>query len=237
MNACNTHTTATLSEDEQRDLAWYEIVIEESLAKFYDVGQALKEIHDGRLYRTGGATWESYCVERWGFCRRHADNLIKAARIVSSVRASQSGASGSGPLPGSERVARALGKAPKEQQAAVWDALVTAAPDGEQPTAAAIEQLLADGFADLSPENQLELLAEQAAERREKVRHLEKPDEQTARENRTSKHLLKAANAATHLPEHYESWRQRLAELRRDFEVLRAGGLAVFPPGATLGAS
>ena len=51
-------------------LAECEAVIERGQQTFIEVGQALMEIRDSRLYRETHATFEAYCNERWGWTRR-----------------------------------------------------------------------------------------------------------------------------------------------------------------------
>jgi len=52
------------------------------LATFVEVGQALMKIRDARLYRETHETFESYCRERWGWSRRHANRTIQAAEVA-----------------------------------------------------------------------------------------------------------------------------------------------------------
>lgn len=58
-----------------------EEVIDRGLAAFVEVGQALLEIRDSRLYLESHATFEDYCRERWGRGRRWAYQLIEAAEV------------------------------------------------------------------------------------------------------------------------------------------------------------
>ncbi len=53
-----------------------ERVIERGLNTFVEVGAALLEIRDGRLYKNDYSTFEDYCRERWGFTRMRATQLI-----------------------------------------------------------------------------------------------------------------------------------------------------------------
>jgi hypothetical protein len=50
-----------------------------------DVGLALGEIRDGRLYRNNFSSFEEYCQRRWEFKRGKADYLIAAARICRQI--------------------------------------------------------------------------------------------------------------------------------------------------------
>lgn len=62
-------------------LSELEATIERGLATFVEVGQALLEIRDSRLYRDSHGTFEDYCRERWGFNRQRASQLIQASEV------------------------------------------------------------------------------------------------------------------------------------------------------------
>ncbi len=67
----------------QRTLAELETVIERGQQTFVEVGQALMEIRDGRLYSEQGyPTFEEYCQRRWGWSRVTAYRHIQAAEII-----------------------------------------------------------------------------------------------------------------------------------------------------------
>jgi len=59
-----------------------EQIIERGKDTFVEVGLALTEIRDKKLYRRDYDTFQAYCQERWDFTRRRADQLIKAADTV-----------------------------------------------------------------------------------------------------------------------------------------------------------
>ena len=50
-----------------------------------DVGNALREIREARLYRVLYGTFEVYCQERWAMRQQNADRLIRAAAVVEVV--------------------------------------------------------------------------------------------------------------------------------------------------------
>ena len=65
-----------------------ETVIERGLATFVEVGQALREIRDSRLYRDRGYDrFEDYCDQRWRprLSRDYAYKLIEAAATVEAM--------------------------------------------------------------------------------------------------------------------------------------------------------
>lgn len=63
-----------------------EAVIQAGLATFIEVGNALTEIREHKLYRAQGfKTFEDYCAERWQFTDRRARQLMEAAEIGTIV--------------------------------------------------------------------------------------------------------------------------------------------------------
>jgi len=63
-------------------LAELEAVVERGLTTFVEVGRALMEIRDSRLYRASHATFEMYCAERWHFTASRGRQLISAAEVA-----------------------------------------------------------------------------------------------------------------------------------------------------------
>jgi hypothetical protein len=66
-------------------LAECEARIEAGLPTFIDVGNAIREIRDERLYRENFDTFEEYCRERWGWGRSYVNKQIEAANTVELV--------------------------------------------------------------------------------------------------------------------------------------------------------
>jgi hypothetical protein len=70
----------------ERDrLAELEQIVERGLLTFREVGAALLEIRERRLYRGTHATFEGYCRERWLISKRHANRLVQASAIAELV--------------------------------------------------------------------------------------------------------------------------------------------------------
>jgi hypothetical protein len=74
-----------LTAPERQRLAELEAVIERGLDTFAEVGRALLEIRDARLYRETHATFEAYLRERWGMSRQRGYQLMDAARVSTIV--------------------------------------------------------------------------------------------------------------------------------------------------------
>lgn len=92
--------------DKRDRLGELETVIERGLTTFVEVGNAIREIRDSRLYKDSHDTFEKYCRERWGWSRRHANRQIEAANTVEILGPT-------GPNP-NERQIRAIAPLAKE---------------------------------------------------------------------------------------------------------------------------
>ncbi len=68
-----------------RSLAELEGIIERGLTTFVEVGSALMEIRDRKLYLGQYKTFDAYCRGRWGFQRTRAYQLMSAAEVVMST--------------------------------------------------------------------------------------------------------------------------------------------------------
>jgi hypothetical protein len=73
-----------LARAERARLAELEAVVARALATFIEVGLALDEIRDRRLYRATRGTFAAYCAERWGFSRLRGYRLIRAAELAAA---------------------------------------------------------------------------------------------------------------------------------------------------------
>jgi len=114
-----------------RTLDACERVIEHGIETFIEVGQALLEIRDQRLYRETHATFEEYCKERWRWGRKYVDKQIAAASVASNLTPI-------GVVPGNEAQVRPLVSLAPEVQREVWS---TVTANGSQPT---MKQVMAE---------------------------------------------------------------------------------------------
>ncbi len=121
-----------ISMDESRDLIALEKRIEKGLQTFLEVGQALIEIRDRKLYRLEHSTFADYCKTKWKMSDRRARQLMDASEVVTAI--SKSGTI----VPKTESQARPLAALPVAERAEVWNAAVAASPNG-QPTAKAVQ--------------------------------------------------------------------------------------------------
>ncbi|GAX45238.1 hypothetical protein NIES4075_62590 [Tolypothrix sp. NIES-4075] len=114
-----------LSEVEALELRRLEARVELGLKAFWEIGQALSQIRDKRLYRETHKTFEEYCITRWEMSRRSAYQLIGAAIVVENVRNCAQ------ILPLNEAQARPLVALPPEQQREAWKTAVSTAANGK----------------------------------------------------------------------------------------------------------
>jgi hypothetical protein len=106
--------------DKRDRLGDLEEVIERGLTTFVEVGNAIREIRDSKLYKEAHDTFEAYCLERWGWSRAKGYQMIEAATTVQAMSTVVDT-----PIP-NERVARELTplKGDPETMNRVWVAVV-----------------------------------------------------------------------------------------------------------------
>lgn len=114
-----------MNELEKTRLTECESIIEHGMKTFVEVGTALIEIRDSRLYHTEYSTFEDYCRERWGMSRPKAYQLIDAAGVVNNLSTMVD------IVPINERQARPLTKLEPEQQREAWTRAIETAPEGK----------------------------------------------------------------------------------------------------------
>ncbi len=128
-------TSHSLSRDDRARLTELERVVEAGLATFIEVGEALAQIRDQRLYEATHRTWESYLDDRWsGLSRSYAHRLIAAAGVAAVLPPGNTT-----PAPTTEAQVRPL-TALRDDPTAVtdaWQEAVTAA-GGATPTPALV---------------------------------------------------------------------------------------------------
>jgi hypothetical protein len=122
-----------MSVHESRRLAELEKVIARGKQTFVEVGLALAEIRDLRLYKREYAGFEEYCREKWGWEKRYTQYVIAGAEAVKSLP------EGMCTLVHHETAARELAKVEPAQRAGVVQEIVNS---GRPVTAAEIKRRL-----------------------------------------------------------------------------------------------
>ncbi|HEV7378021.1 MAG TPA: hypothetical protein VGN95_25295 [Pyrinomonadaceae bacterium] len=126
-----------LTTPETAQLEAHEATIKQGLETFYEVGNALLAIRDGRLYRRDFKTFEEYCRSKWGMVASRARQLIGAAGVAANLEGVTN------VTLSNESQARALASLASETQQLVWEYAVKAAPvvdDEPKVTAAHIRK-------------------------------------------------------------------------------------------------
>lgn len=115
----DTSQLAALSSEEKAELARHENTLQQVQQAQLDAGRALRAIHKQRLYRESHATFEDYCLDRWGIKRQQAYRLIDAVEVIDSLHEA-----GVTPLPTCEGQTRHLKSLKLPDRIAVWETLV-----------------------------------------------------------------------------------------------------------------
>ena len=145
---------APLTHHEERRLHECEVIITEGLNTFMEVGQALAEINNRRLYRSDFKTFEAYAHQRWGIKRQRAYELMGASEVSRNLSEI------SDILPAKESHAATLLKLSPEEQRAAWQEIIAEAGDDiGSLTASRIKRKVSDRLnrnstSELSPEEQ-----------------------------------------------------------------------------------
>ena len=115
-----------LAPQEKNRLQELEGTIKTNLKAFYEVGSALAEIRDSRLYRETHKTFEDYCRDRWDMKRDYAYKMIASSNVYKNLDVDNCIHK-----PFTESQARPLTKLEPEQQVEAWQQAVETAPDGK----------------------------------------------------------------------------------------------------------
>jgi hypothetical protein len=111
----------TLTPKERHLLYECEAVIEKHIQTFYEVGKALMEISDKKLYREEYPTFAEYCKTRWNLERTRAYQIMGGYKIAENVDDRRH----------SEYTLRPLARFTPEQQKEIYWKALEQAPDGK----------------------------------------------------------------------------------------------------------
>lgn len=129
--------TDFLTKAEHSRFEKLEARIDAGLQSFFDVGSALLEIRDNRLYRQDFFTFKDYCQERWDLSRPYAYQLMDATVIREQLKEQ-----GVATLPQNERQVRPLSrlKTPEERVQAWEQATKMSAMADKSPPESAVKR-------------------------------------------------------------------------------------------------
>jgi hypothetical protein len=114
--------TIPMTPKERHTLFEYEAVIEKHIHQFfYEVGKALMEIRDKKLYREEYPTFAEYCKSRWNLERTRAYQIIGGYKIAENVNDRRH----------SEYTLRPLARFTPEMQKEIYWKAIGQAPDGK----------------------------------------------------------------------------------------------------------
>jgi hypothetical protein len=116
---------------ESKRLAELEKMIARGKQTFVEVGLALAEIRDLRLYKREYGSFSEYCREKWGWEKSYAYYMIEGAEVVKALPEKVS------TIVDTESQVRELAKIPAEDRAGVVQAIVD---EGKPVTAAEIKR-------------------------------------------------------------------------------------------------
>ncbi|MEG4323096.1 MULTISPECIES: hypothetical protein [unclassified Microcoleus] len=204
------YATAQLDVSERARLQELESIVEHGLQTFYEVGKALDEIREQKLYRETHKSFETYCRDKWGIARQTANRFIAAAQVIENL--TPIGVK----IPTKENQVRPLAGLSPELQLEIWQEALELSPNG-MPTGAAVQRLVEQRFPSLGSDrtpkdtdSELEKLRSDNQRLRQQIR------EQNRERDR------RAAAVALELEQLRAENRQLKAELRqrdKDWEV------------------
>jgi len=117
--------TELITLDERSRLYQLEETIRQGLNTFVDVGNALLEIRDKRLYRQDYSTFEEYCNKQWSFSRDYAKKLMRSADVIANLENDTIVSF----LPKTESQTRPLTSLEPAEQVEAWRLAVETAPE------------------------------------------------------------------------------------------------------------
>lgn len=74
-----------LSEDERTDLRRLEMTVRQNLRTMFEIGQALREIRDRRLYRETHSTFEGYTKDVFDIGKAYGNRLIGGVQVIENL--------------------------------------------------------------------------------------------------------------------------------------------------------
>ena len=122
----------SLTVQEEKRLEQLENVVVVNFKSFIQLGAALAEIRDRKLYRNKAKTFEKYCKELFDIAKSRAYELIGAAEVIENVRnCGQNDGLDPSEFFVNESQLRPLTRLRKEQQLPVCLAAIQSAPNGK----------------------------------------------------------------------------------------------------------
>ena len=210
------YATAQLDVTERARLEELESIVEKGLQTFYEVGKALDEIREQKLYRESHKTFDAYCREKWGIAKQTANRFIAAAQVIENL--TPMGVK----IPANERQVRPLTGLSPELQLEIWQEALESSPNGI-PTGAAVQRLVEQRFPSLGSgrtgkddASELEKLRSDNQRLREQIREQNRERDRRAAAVALELEQLRAENRQlkAELLQRDKDWEVRLAAER-----------------------
>lgn len=115
-----------LVDPQHERLQELEEIIDRHLVGFIEVGRALTEVRDDKLYQATYRTFEAWAEMRFAISRRRAYELMSACKVRGNLERH-----GAQRLPANERQSRELSRLEPDEQPVVWDQALELAGDDE----------------------------------------------------------------------------------------------------------
>ena len=119
-------TDQAMTTPERVRFAQLEENIGNKLQAFYDLGEALNEIRESRLYRAEHGTFAEYVQAKWGFARQHAYRLIASSKVLDNIEPTDEQRENL-----RETHLRPLATLPDEEQKQAFNEAIQTAPGGQ----------------------------------------------------------------------------------------------------------
>jgi hypothetical protein len=134
-----------LTEEEIKRLYECEIIIKTGMQTFIEVGKALTEIRDKKLFRKDFKTFDEYCKTKWKFDKTYASRLINSQPVIQNLLTMGN------TLPESERQTRELLKLSPDEQKEVWQKVIEVSELLSKPITAALVKEQVESFKNPEP--------------------------------------------------------------------------------------
>ena len=117
-------STDLCTADDRKDFLRLDGVVSKGMATFVDVGRALMEIRNRKLYRKDYKTFEDYVEQRHELSERRAYYLMDASEVVDDLKKLNNCSETQPILPSNEGQCRELICVPSENRPGVWESVL-----------------------------------------------------------------------------------------------------------------
>lgn len=152
----------------KRSMKELEAIIRSGFKSYHEMGAALLEIRDRRLYKKTHSSFGEYCKQKWDYTEASINRFIAAAKLAS--RLAPIG------VPRNESILRPLVKLHPKQQTRVWQCAMEKVGDADKITHKVVSEAANETLGD---------------KRKNSEEHRQKPKEKTISKTALLRHLNK----------------------------------------------